>query len=128
MSDGITKQFQNYFGKISEVGDMAIDALKEQIDIETNAVEQELQLTTPKGETGGLARSLNRATVNTDKRYGYVLSYEGNDEHGTPYEKIANILNSGSSTITPRRFVTKAVKKLKGLDERAAKRFKDKMK
>jgi hypothetical protein len=36
--------------------------------------------------------------------------------------------NSGSSTIRPRRFITKAVKQLKGLDDRAAKRFEDKTK
>lgn len=61
-------------------------------------------------------------------RYGYRLEYEGNAPDGTPYAKIANVLNNGSSTIKPKRFMTKAVKKLKGLDDRAAKRFKEKIK
>lgn len=125
MSEGIGKQLQKYFEKLSEVGDVAIDALKVQIDIETDAVEQELRRTTPKGETGGLARSLRRTVVIADKRYGYVLTYEGEDEYGNSYEKIANILNFGSSTIKPRHFLTKAVKKLKGMDERVAKRFQE---
>ena len=56
------------------------------------------------------------------------MEYEGNDENGEPYAKIANILNSGSSTIRPRKFITKAVKKLKGMDARAVKRFGEKVK
>lgn len=125
MSEGIGKQLQKYFEKLSEVGEMAIDALKVQIDIETDAVEQELHRTTPRGETGGLVRSLKRKEISSDKRYGYILIYEGEDEYGNSYEKIANILNFGSSTIKPRHFLTKAVKKLKGMDERVAKRFQE---
>jgi uncharacterized protein YoaH (UPF0181 family) len=56
------------------------------------------------------------------------LEYEGNAPDGTPYAKIANVLNGGTSTVKPRRFVTKAIRKLKGLDDRAAKRFEDKTK
>lgn len=127
MNDGITKQLQDYFDSIAEVGEMAVDALKEQIDIETDGVERELAGNTPEN-TGGLKSSLKRTKISTAKRYGYRLEYEGESEHGEPYAKIANILNSGSSTIKPRRFVTKAVKKLKGLDGRAAKRFEGKIK
>ncbi|MDR0868751.1 MAG: hypothetical protein LBP75_09830 [Planctomycetota bacterium] len=60
-------------------------------------------------------------------RYGYRLEYEGNAPDGTPYAKTASVLNSGTSTIKPRRFITKAVRKLKGLDDRAAKRWEEKI-
>ena len=79
-------------------------------------------------QTGGLARSLNVSKIDTDKRYGYKLEYEGENEDGVPYAKITNILNSGSNTIKPRRFITQAVKRLKGLDDRAAQRFEEKLK
>ena len=69
------------------MGDKAVEAIKEQIDIEARGVED-----------------------------------------GTPYAKVANILNAGTSTIAPRRFITRAVRKLKGLDDRAAKRFEEKVK
>ena len=125
--DGITKQLSEFFERIEEFGDAAIIAVKEQIDLEVSAVEDYLKENTPK-KTGGLAASLSKGKIDTEKRYGYKMEYEGNAPDGTPYAKIANILNSGTSTIKPKKFITKAVHKLKGLDERAAKRFEDKNK
>ena len=125
--DGITKQLSEFFERIEEFSDTAIIALKEQIDIEANAVFDEIKAGTPE-KTGGLKNSLIKTSIDTPKRYGHKIEYEGNAPDGTPYAKIANILNSGSSTIKPKKFITKAIKKLKGLDERAAKRFKEKEK
>ena len=126
-SDGLIEALGNYFADLNKVGDIAIESLKEQIDEETDSVERELQDNTPEA-TGGLKASLKRTNLPGGKRYGYRLEYEGNAPDGTPYAKIANILNIGSSTIKPRRFIAKAVKKLKGLDDRAAKRYDDKLK
>jgi len=123
--DGVTKQLEEYFEKLERLGDMAIEAVKEQIDIEAGCVEGEIRDNTPTGDTGGLARSFTQVKIDTLKKYGYRLEYEGSAPDGTPYAKIANILNSGSSTIKPRRFISRAVKKLKGLDDRAAKRFEE---
>jgi len=125
--DGITKQLSEFFERIEEFGDAAIIAVKEQIDLEVSAVEDYLKENTPK-KTGGLAASLSKGKIDTEKRYGYKMEYEGNAPDGTPYAKIANILNSGTSSIKPKKFITRAVHKLKGLDERAAKRFEDKIK
>ncbi len=121
-NDGLTEALGNYFNNIGKVGEIVIESLKEQIDLETDGVECELQDNTPEA-TGGLKSSLKRTKLPGGKRYGYRLEYEGNAPDGTPYAKIANILNSGSSTIKPRRFITKAIRKLKGLDDRAAWRF-----
>jgi hypothetical protein len=120
--DGVTKELAEYFEKLERLGDMAVEAVKEQIDIEADRAETEIRDGTPT-DTGGLARSLIRTKIDNGKKYGYRLEYDGNNDKGEPYEKIANILNSGSSTIAPRRFITKAVKKLKGMDDRAAQRF-----
>ena len=125
--DGVTKQLADYFESLGKLGDMAVEAIKEQVDVETDAVESALRSDTPV-DTGRLAASLTKADISTAKKYGYRLSYEGTDEYGTSLEKVANILNFGSSTIKPIRFVTKAIRKLKGLDDRAAKRFEEKTK
>ena len=127
-NDGLTQALGAYFEDLEKVGDKAIEALKEQIDIEADGVERELIDNTPEGETGGLKASLKRTQIKGGNRYGYRLEYEGDAPDGTPYAKVANILNSGTSTIKPRRFVTKAVRRLKGLDDRAARRFEDKLK
>ncbi len=125
--DGVTKQLSEYFKQLEQVGDKAIEAIKEQIDIEAENVEKEIRKNTPR-KTGGLANSFTKTKIDTGQRYGYKLEYEGNSPNGTPYAKIANILNSGTSEIKPRRFITKAVKKLKGLDDRAEKGFAEKTK
>lgn len=125
-NDGLTAQLAEYFEELKTVGDKAVEAIKEQIDIEADAVEKELENNTPE-DTGGLKASLRRTTITKGNRYGYRLEYEGNDPNGTSYTKIANIQNNGTSTTKPKRFLTKAVKKLKGLDERAAKRFEAKL-
>lgn len=125
-NDGLTEALGNYFVELGKVGDIAIESLKEQIDIETDGVERELIENTPEA-TGGLKASLKRTKLPGGKRYGYHLGYDGNAPDGTPYAKIANILNSGTSNIKPRRFIAKAVKKLRGLDDRAAKRFEKKL-
>ena len=125
-NDGLTESLGEYFDNIGKIGEIAIESLKEQIDIETDNVEAELRNNTPEA-TGGLKASLKRTKIQGGKRYGYRLEYQGNAPDGTPYAKIANILNSGTSTIKPKRFIRKAVKKLKGLDNRAAKRLEEKL-
>lgn len=121
-NDGLTESLGEYFDNIVKIGEIAVQSLKEQIDIETDNVENELRNNTPEA-TGGLKASLKRTKILGGKRYGYRLEYQGNAPDGKPYAKIANILNSGTSTVKPKRFIRKAVKKLKGLDDRAVKRF-----
>jgi hypothetical protein len=125
--DGITKKISEFLERIDEFSDMAILAIKEQIDLEANAVFEEIKAGTPE-KTGGLKNSLKKTSIDTPKKYGYKIEYEGNAPDGTPYAKIANVLNYGSSTIKPKKFITKAIHKIKGLDERAAKRFENRIK
>jgi hypothetical protein len=127
-NDGLTESLGEYFTELGKVGDLAIESIKEQIDMETEAVEKSLIDNTPH-KTGGLKESLRKTKIDSgNNRYGYRLEYEGNAPNGTPYAKIANIINSGTSKIKPRRFITKAVRKLRGLDDRAANRFEGKLK
>jgi len=126
-NDGLIEALGDYFEELGRVGGIAIEALKEQIDVEADGVELELISNTPE-DSGGLKASLKRSTLTGGGWYGYRLEYEGNAPDGTSYPKIATILNSGTSKINPRRFIIKAVRKLKGLDDRAAKKFKNKIK
>jgi hypothetical protein len=119
-NDGLTQALGGYFEGLQRVGDLAVEAIKEQIDIETEAVKRELADNTPEA-TGGLKAALVKTDAKRGSRYGYRLEYEGNAPDGTPYAKIASVLNSGSSTIKPRRFITKAVRKLKGLRRQSGK-------
>jgi len=126
-NDGLTESLGEYFTELGKVGDLAIESIKEQIDIETEVVEKSIIDNTPK-RTGELKKSLRKTKISGNNRYGYRLEYEGNDPEGTPYAKIANILNSGTSTIKPKSFIRKAVRKLRGLDDRATNRFEGKLK
>ncbi len=104
-----------------------IESIKEQIDIETDIVKKSLIDNTPE-KTGGLKGSLRKTKIDSrNNRYGYRLEYEGNAPDGTPYAKIANILNHGTSTIKPKRFMTRAVRKLRGLDDRTNERLERKV-
>ena len=128
-NDGVSKQLADYFENISKFGDLAIEAIKEQVDIEVRTVLDSLERSTPQGQTKGLIMSLKNAQITARHEwYGYSVSFDGEDKHGTPYQKIANILNYGTSTIKPLRFIDKAIKNLKGLDDRAKVRFESKIK
>lgn len=123
----MVKQLAEYFERLEKVGDIAVECLKEQIDIEAESVEQEIRENTPE-DTGGLKASFTKTKIQDSNRYGYRLEYEGNNPKGVPYAKIANVLNSGTSTIKPKSFIRKAVRKLRGLDDRATNRFEGKLK
>ena len=127
-NDGVSKQLNDYFESLAKFGDLAVEAIKEQVDIEVQKVLSEMERNTPQGQTLGLIRSLKNAKIETRYQwYGYSVEFSGEDKHGTPYQKIANCLNYGTSTIKPLRFIDKAIKNFKGLDERVMVRFESKI-
>ena len=128
-NDGVSKQLTEYFEQIAEYGDYAIEAIKEQIDIETEKLVKELEQTTPKGKTLGLINSLRQSKIVTKHNwYGYSVEFVGENRQGVPYQKIANILNYGTSTIKGTRFINKAIHNLKSMDSRIYERFQRKIK
>ena len=123
-NDGVSKELSDFLESVGKIGGKSKEAIKEQVDIEAEAVKAALERTAPRGKTGGLLRSLAKAEVTTRLHwYGYRLEFEGNDPQGVPYQKIANVLNFGSSTIQGTRFISKAIRKLRGMDNRIAERF-----
>lgn len=128
-NDGVSKQLAEYFEQIAEFGDYAIEALQEQIDIEVDNLMKQLESSTPRGQTLGLLNSLRKSKIVAKKNwYGYSVEFVGQDRKGVPYQKIANILNYGTSTIKGTRFITKAIHNLRGVDDRIYNRFKKKIK
>jgi len=122
-NDGVTKELNDYLESIGNMVGKSKEAIKQQVDIEAEALQSQLLKTTPK-RFGNLVRSLTKVEVtNRHNWYGWRLEFVGNDKAGTPYQKIANILNFGSSTIKGTRFISKAIRMLRGMDDRIAKRF-----
>jgi len=127
-NDGISKELTDYFESIRKYGDKAIEVIQEQIDIEAEIVRAELEKDAPKGATLGLLRSLTKVKITARRNwYGYSVTFEGKNERGEPYQKLANILNYGTSTIKGTRFISRAIHKLKGMDDRIAERFRNKI-
>lgn len=128
-NDGVSKELEEYFNNIGTFGDKAIEAVKEQIDIEVNKLILQLESTTPRGATLGLLNSLRNSRITAKRNwYGYSVEFVGQDRKGVPYQKIANILNYGTSFIKGTRFITKAIHNLKYMDERIYERFQTKIK
>lgn len=126
-NDGISKELNDYFESIQNFGEQAVAALQEQIDIEADEFRQVLEQTSPKGATLGLLNSLRKTKLVARRNwYGYSVEFEGSNRKGEPYQKIANILNYGTSNIKGTRFISRAIRKLKGMDDRIAQRFKNK--
>ena len=105
----------------------AIEAVKEQVDLESKEVYDTLQKTTPKS-SGNLVNSLKMTKIETNNQYGYKIEYEGNNDKGIPNQLIANALNYGTKTIPAKHFRTRAIRKLKGIDKRIVLRYEQKLK
>ena len=127
-NDGINKEMSEYFNSLTEKTEQAVEAIKEQIDIEAEEFRKQLEQTAPKGATLGLLNSLRKTKLVVRRKwYGYSVEFEGYNKKGEPYQKIANILNYRTSTIQGTRFISRAIRKLKGMDERIENRFKTKL-
>ena len=126
-SDGVTKELAEYLEKVGTIGDKSKAAIMEQVDIEAEIVRAELQRKAPR-DTGGLVSSLLKSRCEVRRNwYGYSIEFHGNHPDGTPYQKIANILNYGTSHITGTRFISRAIRKLRGMDDRIHERYQDKV-
>jgi len=124
-NDGVTKELADYLESLHDVGKIAIESVKMQVDEEADKLVAALDSSTP-FDTGGLRSSLTKTQI-TDRPtwYGHRIAYEGENEQNIPYQKIANSLNAGRSGKPGTRFIAKAVRKLKGMDARIYGRFED---
>ena len=128
-NDGATKELNEYLETLSsggkvDIGQTYINSLKKEID---RAIGEFSDFVSPEipVETGGLKKSFKITKITTKRNwYGYRAEFEGNAPNGQPYEKIANVLNYGSpGKMAGKFFITRAVRRLKGLDDKIEKVF-----
>jgi hypothetical protein len=121
MNKELTREMQEFINKeITPMPEKALNILKKEIDIAAQDVYNFLTINTPKGETGGLVKSLQKKRSTQNQYYGYDIEYAGEDAEGVPYQKIANILNFGKKdgTLPAKYFLKRAQRRLKGLDDK----------
>ena len=125
-NDGISKEMSDMLeATLSGLEEETKQAAREVIDEETKRFQTYVLTHVPRN-TGGLAASFMVYRVNDGKPnwYGYKTAFEGNAPNGVPYEKIANTLNfgrpagDGYGAIASTEFVSNAVRRLKGMDDR----------
>lgn len=123
-NDGISKELSDFLASASDINGATKLAFESVIDEEVQGYEKRIQQSAPV-KTGGLRASFT-VKREFDRRnwYGYNAEFEGNAPNGEPYEKIANVLNYGrpagdnGGAVAGTFFVTKSIRKLKGMDER----------
>lgn len=125
MPDELEKYIQE---NLTVVGKSAYDAIKEVVTEEAQACYEAIKAGTPV-RTGGLRDSLTIEEVSDPVKniYGYNIDYKGYDKYQVAYSYIGRTLNKGTSKIPAVRHLDKAVRKLKGMDDRINKRYIEKI-
>ena len=125
----VCEEFDTFIKDTLEpIQDASISSVKEVVDEEAQKLYEEIKSSTPV-RTGKLAQSLTIKRKNSSaNRYGYIVDYEGYNELGVPFSKIARTLNKGTKAISATRHIDRAIRNLKGLDERIYQRFLEKIK
>lgn len=124
----INDELDSFLENLSHIGRDAISATTEVIDEESTLLFENIKASTPV-RTGGLKNSLvKRRKTDNHARYGYIIEYAGYNEQGVPYSKIARTLNKGTKTVSATRHIDRAIRKLKGLDDRIYERYLEKIK
>lgn len=129
--DGVMKELEDFFNSLDsggsvDIGETYLQALKDTIDDELNGFRECILDGAPR-DSGGLVNSLTISKSDIPGfYYGYNVEFAGETPNGEPYEKIANILNYGAQgagkgkvNIPATNFVSRAIHRLKGLDNRA---------
>lgn len=129
IEDSLVQMLEDACNIVFKSGD-AYKAVIEEVDISAQRYSDEVNKTVPvsKGLRGGKLKASHgfRRIVNNNQ-IKVVFAFEGVNKRGVPYEKIANVLEYGTTKITPTRFQRNAVAKtLKGMNKRIDKRYKDK--
>ena len=122
MADWVTELEQLSKTLDKDLKEAALSAIKDQIDFEVNEFIEFLQKNTPR-DSGQLIESITKTKIDTEDRYGWKIEFAGNYPDGTPFEKVANILNFGTATMPGKYFRTRAIRRLKGMDGRIGIRY-----
>lgn len=119
-------ELEKYLESLSSIGAKAVEAVTETVDSESKLLFENIKEGTPV-RTGALKESLIMTKLQNGTRYGYRIDYEGYNENGVPYSLIGRSLNKGTATIEPVKHIDKAVRKLRGMDQRIDEAFQAKL-
>ena len=132
-NDNLTKELDNYLNRVRQLGPKAVEAARKTIDDESKQVYDKIKqsIELKHNDTGGLANSLK---LEPDGNNGYgshknKVFFDGENEEGIAYQKIANTLNKGRAArvsnsgeeygaITGTHFTDDAISGLRGLTGR----------
>lgn len=114
--------------KLTVLGKAAYEAIEDVVTAEANACYNNIKEGTPV-KSGGFRDSLEIEKVDdkNNSKFGYTIDYEGYNDKGVAYSYIGRSLNKGTSRITAKKHIDKAVRKLKGMDDRINQRFIEKV-
>lgn len=119
---------------LSVVGASAYAAIKEVVEEETIRCYEEIKKSTPVSEGGGGLRDSLKIyeykgaeTGRVANRYGFYIDYDGYNEHRIAYSFIGRKLNKGTSKFPGTRHIDKAVRRLRGMDNKINQRFLEKL-
>ena len=119
-NDGVSKELNDYFDGIEHVCADLRGVAEKVIDEKANAFYEQVENKTPY-DSGGLKDAWEMKSIKDRGGgfYGYSAEFKGETLDGQPYQKIANVLNYGRKArkgyFSGTFFVTKAIKKLKGM-------------
>ena len=123
------KDLENYIEQTTDkVSTAAVEATKEQVDLEAKDYFDFLKRNTPKGKTNQLVDSLTKTKINTQLEYGYKIEYAGDRDDGTPNEKSCKCIKQRNTAHSRAFFRTRAIRRLKGMDGRIYLRYQEKIK
>ena len=119
-------EWTEYFAKANEtIAKAATESTEKILKEYSEMFFEKLKSLTPI-DTGALAKSLiiepYKPKGVSDGKVGYVITFDGYDEKGRPFQLIANSLNRGYTTkngklVSGSHFVDKCLTMLKGIDE-----------
>lgn len=138
-NDGLSKELDAFFNNVlGGLEGCAYSAITETVDKYSTSTFNQLKKTTPTSPRTDInladRLTMKKVTEKGSSYYGYIIRYEGEFKSGNkmvPYQKLANIMNYGSITAQKKkdgsygdeyenwgakRFITKAVKKLKAVN------------
>lgn len=116
-TERLTIDLQNYFDNVlGDVGEVAKQAITEEVAIFSNNFFQEVKQNTPV-DTNNLRDSLKITNISSDRNIGFNIEFVGNHrKNNQSNAKIANVINFGTPNRTGTRFVSRAIRKLKRLN------------
>lgn len=118
-------EFENFSDEAKEA---AKEAIREVLSEKAKEVKEYLKLHVPR-RTGGLSNSIIDVKIeDSDRRIAFRVIFEGTNEDGIAYQRIANSLNNGfflpsGKFVTGKHFIDEAISLLRGMDEVIGSRF-----